>query len=72
MLEENEGMGLSLSQKFTLSRFSKELDSMTNPQELRDLIISLLTQNYMLKNFLKMEARRMMRSEVLKQLPRKE
>jgi hypothetical protein len=58
MTEENEGMGLSLSQLFALSRFSKELDSMTNPQELRDLIISLLTQNYMLKNFLKMEARR--------------
>jgi hypothetical protein len=58
MLEENEGMGLSLSQKFALSRFSKELDSMTNPQELRDLIISLLTQNYMLKNFLMMECKR--------------
>jgi hypothetical protein len=58
MVEEKEGMGLSLSQQFALSRFSKELDSMTNPQELRDLIISLLTQNYMLKNFLKMECKR--------------
>jgi hypothetical protein len=58
MLEEKEGMGLSLSQKFALARFSKELDSMTNPQELRDLIISLLTQNFMLKNFLNMECKR--------------
>jgi hypothetical protein len=58
MTEENEGMGLSLSQQFDLSRFSKELDSITNPQELRDLIISLLTQNYMIKNFLKMECKK--------------
>jgi hypothetical protein len=58
MVEENEGMGLSLSQQFDLSRFSKELDSTTNLQVLRDLIINLLTQNYMLKNFLKMECKR--------------
>ena len=58
MVEENEGIGLSLSQQFDLSRFAKELESITNPQELRDLIINLLTQNYMLKNFLMMECKK--------------
>ena len=58
MTEENESMGLSLSQQFDLSRFSRELESKTNPQELRDLIISLLTQNYMLKNYLTLEYKR--------------
>jgi hypothetical protein len=58
MVEENESIGLSLSQQFDLSRFSKELESMKNPQELRALILDLLTQNYMLKNYLKMEYKR--------------
>jgi hypothetical protein len=51
-------LGLTLSQKFSLERYKTELKATTDIDTLKALIIDLIEQNYMLKNFLSEELKR--------------
>ena len=63
-MNENEScstenvLGLTLSQKFSLERYKTELKATTDIDTLKALIIDLIEQNYMLKNFLSEELKR--------------
>ena len=51
-------LGLTLSQKFSLERYKTELEATTDINTLKVLVIDLIEQNYMLKNFLSEELKR--------------